>query len=62
MQFVYLIYALESATFARPGYVSWDYVCIPKSNGGLGFRSLAQWNMVIIGKQAWNIAMKADNL
>lgn len=46
----------------RPGYVSWDSVCNPKSAGGLGFRSLARWNMVMIGKQAWHVAMKSDNL
>lgn len=44
------------------GYVSWEEVCKPRIHGGLGFRSLATWNYAIVGKQAWSIAMREDNL
>lgn len=30
--------------------VSWKQVCQPKSSGGLGLKSLVEWNKVAIGK------------
>lgn len=47
---------------ASTDYVNWEDVRIPKCNGGLGFKFLSHWNMVMIGKQAWNIAMKAGKI
>lgn len=47
---------------SKPGYVSWEDVCYPKCKGGLGFKSLLHWNLALVGKQAWSISMKADNL
>ncbi|XP_048491592.1 uncharacterized protein LOC125492895 [Beta vulgaris subsp. vulgaris] len=46
----------------KPGHVRWDEVCKPKVLGGLGFRDIQAWNLAMIAKQAWCIAMKADNL
>lgn len=46
----------------KPWYVSWDDTCKPKSHGGLGFRAITHWNMAIVGKLVWDIALKADNL
>ncbi|KNA11184.1 hypothetical protein SOVF_137540, partial [Spinacia oleracea] len=47
---------------SRPGAIAWDTVCQPKSQGGLGFRNLLLWNQAAVGKQAWAIANKQDNL
>ena len=47
---------------SRPGYVNWEDVCFPKCKGGLGSKSLMHWNLSLVGKQAWSISMKADNL
>lgn len=33
--------------------VSWEKVCSPKSEGGLGFKSLEVWNKVAIAKHVW---------
>lgn len=30
--------------------ISWDRVCTPKSEGGLGFKSLEVWNKASIAK------------
>ena len=46
----------------KPGFVAWDQLCQPKTHGGLGFRNLLLWNQAAVGKQAWAIAQKQDNL
>lgn len=47
---------------SRPGNVSWDKLFTDKDHGGLGFRNLAIWNQAGIGKLAWAIEQKQDNL
>lgn len=45
-----------------PGSMAWDRLCLPKQQGGLGFRNLLPWNQAAVGKLAWSIAQKQDNL
>ena len=33
---------------------SWERLCSPKSEGGLGIRSSEVLNLALLGKQAWN--------
>lgn len=40
------------------GNVKWKDVCTPKSAGGLGFRSIKEWNKVVLAKYLWAIAIK----
>lgn len=42
--------------------VKWKTVCLPKSEGGLGFRNLSAWNKALLLKIVWNIHAKADSL
>ncbi|KAL2933787.1 hypothetical protein RDABS01_016906 [Bienertia sinuspersici] len=42
--------------------VSWEEVCIPKQEGGLGVRNLLHWNTAAVGKHVWAIAQKKDNM
>lgn len=42
--------------------VAWRTVCLPKEEGGLGFRNLAAWNKALLSKVIWNIQSKADSL
>nr|GEU33226.1 hypothetical protein [Tanacetum cinerariifolium] len=42
--------------------VSWKEVCQPKQYGGLGFKSLDQWNHALLVKHLWNVAAKKDSL
>ncbi|XP_062104193.1 uncharacterized protein LOC133815357 [Humulus lupulus] len=44
------------------GQVSWDEVCRPKAEGGLGFRRIKEWNEAAIGKYVWVVASKKDSL
>ncbi|XP_021848362.1 uncharacterized protein [Spinacia oleracea] len=47
---------------SRPDPVAWINLCVSKTQGGLGFRNLAIWNQAAVGKLAWSIAQKEDNL
>ncbi|KAM6554127.1 hypothetical protein CsatB_014889 [Cannabis sativa] len=41
---------------------SWDFVCLPKNYGGIGFREGKKWNIALMAKFLWVIARKKDNL
>ncbi|KAK9749023.1 hypothetical protein RND81_02G097200 [Saponaria officinalis] len=45
-----------------PTLVSWEQICKPRKNGGLGFVRLHQWNVASLGKYAWWVQMKVDHL
>lgn len=61
MQFVDPFFGLECAIVQSQDMLVGTCFVI-KVKEVLGFRSLVHWNMALIGKQAWSIAMKADNL
>ncbi|GJU02352.1 RNA-directed DNA polymerase, eukaryota, reverse transcriptase zinc-binding domain protein [Tanacetum coccineum] len=42
--------------------VSWDNVCKPKEQGGLGIKDLKLWNEVLLVKQLWNVISKKNTL
>lgn len=42
--------------------VKWEDVCLPKEQGGLGFRKLTDWNKAAMVKNIWAISKKADTL
>ncbi|KAK9078070.1 hypothetical protein SSX86_002127 [Deinandra increscens subsp. villosa] len=42
--------------------VSWDDVCLPKAQGGLGIKSLRVRNMALVSKLVWNIVTRKDNI
>lgn len=36
--------------------------CQPKTEGGMGFRHLHDFNMSVLGKQGWRLLTKPENL
>jgi len=41
---------------------SWDKLCFPRKQGGLGFKKVIDVNNAILAKLAWMIASKRDSL
>ncbi|KAL2904979.1 LINE-1 retrotransposable element ORF2 protein [Bienertia sinuspersici] len=46
----------------KPGYISWENVCRPKKEGGMGFKNIHQWNSANMGRYVWAIETKQDSL
>ncbi|XP_074305178.1 uncharacterized protein LOC141640190 [Silene latifolia] len=47
-------------TRENPALVSWDAICQPKKQGGLGIKRFYEWNLAAIAKYAWWI-VKSDH-
>lgn len=41
---------------------SWDQLCYPKKFGGMGFRRVRKFNIVMLGKQAWRLMTEPHTL
>ncbi|XP_019167177.1 PREDICTED: uncharacterized protein LOC109162924 [Ipomoea nil] len=55
-------YWWDSGTDRRIHWKAWDKLCVPKKYGGLGFKDLRAFNLVMLGKQAWRMLTKPDSL
>ena len=43
-------------------WLCWDRMCKKKSNGGMGFKKLQEFNVALLGKQVWRILTRPDLL
>ena len=43
-------------------WLSWDKVCTPKEEGGLGFHNLKAFNFALLVKQGWRFQANTSSL
>ncbi|KAL0345660.1 UNVERIFIED_CONTAM: hypothetical protein Sradi_4397300 [Sesamum radiatum] len=47
---------------AKVHWVAWSKLCRSKKEGGLGFHRLKEFNLAMLAKQAWRMAINPNNL
>lgn len=43
-------------------WMTWDKLCVSKAEGGMGFRSLPEFNMALLAKQGWRLLLNPHSL
>ncbi|XP_013589029.1 uncharacterized protein LOC106404232 [Brassica napus] len=43
-------------------WAKWEKVCLPREEGGIGFRMIHEFNLALLGKQLWRLVQFPDSL
>ena len=46
----------------KMAWLSWDKMCLPKEEVGLGFQDLKAFNLLLLAKQGWRLQTCTDTL
>lgn len=53
---------LGSDEYTKVPPITWDFMCMPRSCGGLYIRRIEEWNKAALYKQLWAITLKKERL
>ena len=40
----------------------WENLCVPKNQGGMGFKLLKEFNLALLAKQGWKLQTETNSL
>lgn len=46
----------------KMAWVSWEKLCTPKIEGGMGFKDLKAFNLALLAKQGWRVQQNPSTL
>ena len=46
----------------KMAWISWEKLCIPKSEGSMGFKDFKAFNLALLAKQGWQIQQNLNSI